>query len=142
VIPGYVTNVGATIALDAFTEENGATWFLPRSHSRLDPPSESEFRAGARRFMAPAGSMLLFNARLWHAGGENRTGRWRHALTINMCRPWMKQRLDIPRAMADQDLTGCSERALQKLGFLAQMPASYEEYYAPPEGRKYRQRTE
>ena len=28
-IPGYVTNMGATILLDDFTEENGATTFLP-----------------------------------------------------------------------------------------------------------------
>ena len=29
IIPNYITNIGATILLDDFTEENGATWFLP-----------------------------------------------------------------------------------------------------------------
>ena len=28
-IQGYVTNMGVTILLDDFTEDNGATWFLP-----------------------------------------------------------------------------------------------------------------
>jgi len=54
----------------------------------------------------------------------------------------MKQRIDIPRAMAHMDLSGVPENILQKLGFIAQVPANYEEYYAPPSQRKYRQRTE
>jgi ectoine hydroxylase-related dioxygenase (phytanoyl-CoA dioxygenase family) len=134
--------VGATILLDDFTEGNGATYYLPGSHTRLKAPGEDEFLQGARRLVARAGTGLYFNARLWHQGGRNSTGAWRHALTINMCRPYMKQRLDIPRAMAHMDLDGVPEAALQKLGFLAQVPASYEEYYQPPERRKYRQSIE
>jgi hypothetical protein len=142
IIPGYITNMGATIALDDFTEENGATWFLPGSQEREDAPSSEEFYGKAKRFVAKAGSVWFFNARIWHAGGQNKTGKWRHALTINMARPWMKQRIDIPRAMAHMDLSQQPEVVLQKLGFLAQVPASYEEYYAPPEQRKYRQKAE
>jgi hypothetical protein len=141
-ISGYMTNVGATILLDDFTEENGATWYLSGSHVLSEQPSRAEFYERARRLVAKAGSVFYFNARLWHSGGENRTSTWRHALTINMCRPFMKQRLDIPRAMDQIDLSGLSERALQKLGFLAQVPANYDEYYAPPQLRKYRQKVE
>ena len=141
-IPGYVTNMGATILLDDFTPENGATTFLPASHTRLDPPSEEEYAAQARQVVAPAGSVFFFNARLWHSGAHNGTPRWRHALTLNVCRPYMKQRIDIPRAMAGMDLSGLSERASQKLGFLAQVPASYDEYYVAPAERKFRQPAE
>jgi hypothetical protein len=139
VIPGYMTNLGVTIALDDFTAENGATYFLPRSHTRLDAPSESEFFAGAERLIVPAGSVWFFHARTWHRGGENSTPEWRHALTFNVCRPFMKQRLDIPRMLAGGDLTGLPGRVIQKLGFLSQVPASLDEYYAPPEQRKYKQ---
>ena len=142
IIPGYITNMGATIALDDFTEDNGATYLLPRSQERADAPRDEEFYANAKRFIAPAGSVLFFNACLWHAGGQNKTDGWRHALTVNMGRPWMKQRIDIPRAMAHMDLSGQPECVLQKLGFLAQVPADYTEYYAPKELRKYRQKTE
>ncbi|MDB6169790.1 MAG: Ectoine hydroxylase-related dioxygenase, phytanoyl-CoA dioxygenase (PhyH) family [Verrucomicrobia bacterium] len=141
-IPGYVTNMGATILLDDFTEENGATWHLPASQGLAEAPDEKTFRAQARRVLAPAGSVWFFNARTWHAGGQNRSARWRHALTINMARPWMKQRIDIPRAMAHLDLSALSPAARQKLGFDAQVPASYAEYYAPPELRKFKQRAE
>lgn len=144
IIPGYVTNMGATVALDDFTEENGSTYFLPRSHERADPPGEEEFFANAKRFVGSAGSVLFFNARQWHSGGANRSSSWRHGLTLNMCRPYMKQRLDIPRAMqnAGIDTSDISERALQKLGFHAQVPASYAEYYVPLAERKFRQAAE
>jgi ectoine hydroxylase-related dioxygenase (phytanoyl-CoA dioxygenase family) len=139
IIRGYVTNMGVTILLDDFTADNGATWFLPGSHERAETPTEEEFYQAARRVIAPAGSAFFFNARLWHAGGVNTTSSWRHALTINVCRAYMKQRIDIPRAMAGMDLTGTSDTVKQKLGFFAQPPASLEEYYLPPEQRSYRQ---
>ncbi|MBA2522348.1 MAG: phytanoyl-CoA dioxygenase family protein [Solirubrobacterales bacterium] len=143
-IPGYVTNMGATIALDDFTEENGATWFLPGSHTMAVAPAEEQFFAEGKRVVAPAGSVFFFNARLWHSGGANETDSWRHALTVNMCRPFMKQRLDIPRALAGAgvDTAAISPRARQKLGFDAQVPASYEEYYVPAEQRKFKQPAE
>lgn len=143
-IPGYVTNMGATIALDDFTIENGATWFLPGSHTRAEAPGEDEFFSAGKRVVAPAGSVFFFNARLWHSGGANETDAWRHALTVNMCRPFMKQRLDIPRALegAGVDTGAISPRARQKLGFDAQVPASYEEYYVPAEQRKFKQPAE
>ncbi len=142
IIPGCVTNVGATILLDDFTEDNGATWYLPSSYERADAPDEQEFFSKAKRLIAPAGSIWFFNARTWHAGGVNNTNNWRHALTINMCRPWMKQRIDIPRALSNMQTDGFSQTALQKLGFFAQTPANYDEYYVAPEKRKFKQPVE
>ena len=144
VLPGYVTNVGATILLDDFTAENGASYFLPRSFERLLPPTPEEFYGQSERLIAPAGSVMFFNARQWHAGGENHTPRWRHALTVNACRSWMKQRIDLPRALAKAgiDPSALPPRVAQKLGAHAQPPSSYEEYYAPADQRTFRQRTE
>jgi ectoine hydroxylase-related dioxygenase (phytanoyl-CoA dioxygenase family) len=142
IIPNYLTNMGATILLDDFTEDNGATYFLPRSQTLSEKPDEAYFYKNAKRLIAPAGSVWFFNARIWHAGGNNTTDQWRHALTINMCRPYMKQRIDIPRAMQHLDTSSYSQRILQKLGFLAQVPANYDEYYLPPEQRKFKQKAE
>lgn len=141
-IPDYITNMGATILLDDFTEDNGATWFLPFSQTMAEQPDEETFYKNGKRVIAKAGSVWFFNARIWHAGGNNLTDQWRHALTINMCRPFMKQRIDIPRAMQHIELGNVSQQALQKLGFLAQVPASYDEYYTSPEKRKFKQAAE
>lgn len=143
-IQGYETNAGVMILLDDFTAENGATWFLAGSHHQREAPSKEHFFANAKRAVAPAGSLVYLNPRVWHSGGRNTTDKWRHSITLNMCRPYMKQRLDIPKIMAKSgiDMTGVSEMALQKMGFLAQVPESLEEYYQPPEKRKFRQKTE
>jgi len=144
IIPGYETNYGAMMLLDDFTAENGATWMLPGSHRTREAPTEAHFLAHAKRVIAPAGSVVYLNPRIWHSGGKNETDRWRHSITVNMCRPYMKQRLDIPKMMAASgvDLTGVSERAMQKMGFYAQVPESLDEYYQPPEKRKFRQKVE
>lgn len=141
-IPGYLTNFAGFILLDDFTEANGATWYLAGSQYTETPPSRDEFYANADRLVGRAGSVWYFNPRLWHAGGRNDTDKWRHSVGLNMCRPYMKQRIDIPRLLEHEDLTGVSDKVLQKLGFLAQVPASLGEYYAPPEERKFRQKYE
>ena len=58
-VPGYLTNMGATILLDNFTEVNGATWFLPKSHTHSEKPEEGEFYRRAHRLIAPAGSAVF-----------------------------------------------------------------------------------
>jgi ectoine hydroxylase-related dioxygenase (phytanoyl-CoA dioxygenase family) len=37
------------------------------------------------RVVAPAGSIFYFDPRLWHAGGANKTDKWRHATTLSIC---------------------------------------------------------
>ncbi|HUP58469.1 MAG TPA: phytanoyl-CoA dioxygenase family protein [Bdellovibrionota bacterium] len=140
-IPDYITNMGAILLLDDFTKANGATWVLPASQWQAEPPSEEAFRAKAVQLEGRAGDVIYLNSRLWHSGGLNTTEHWRHSTTIGVCRPWMKQRLDFPRLLGDLEPI-LSERALQKFGFHAQVPASYAEYFAPPERRKYKQKAE
>lgn len=138
-IPEYILRMGVIIPLVDFTEDNGATYYMPFSHTREKQPDEEEFYNSAKRLTIKAGSAWFFNTRLWHAGGINRTSNWRHALTLNMCRPWMKQRIDIPALMQGMDISNVSEVALQKLGFHSQIPKSYDEYFCAPEERKFRQ---
>jgi len=139
VIPSYLSQIGIIIALDDFTNENGATFFLPGSQNQEKSPTEEDFWAKAIQLTMPAGSICFFHAHLWHSGGQNKTDQWRHALTINMCRSYMKQRLDFPKLLDNSIAANFSCRAVQKLGYLAQVPASYDEYYAAPANRKWKQ---
>jgi ectoine hydroxylase-related dioxygenase (phytanoyl-CoA dioxygenase family) len=138
VIPGYVTNVGITLALDDFTEENGATELLPNSQWRADVPSDLEFDRDAIRFMPKAGQAIMFNARTWHRGGINRTNEPRHAITINACRSFMRQRFDYPRLVAPELLDQLGPVGRRFLGFNVRVPTSLEEYYVPEEQRLYK----
>ncbi len=137
-IPGYITNVGVVLPLDDFTAENGATYFLPGSHTRADVPSESEFFAGAERVFPRAGDAVFFNARTFHYGGENKTDRARHALTLNVCRSYMRQRFDYPRLVSAEVVQQLNEVGKRFLGFNVRMPTSLEEYYVPESERLYK----
>jgi ectoine hydroxylase-related dioxygenase (phytanoyl-CoA dioxygenase family) len=128
-IPNFNEGVGSIVLLNDFTEENGATWFLPGSHLSPEEPGSDYFYKHAKRLIAPKGSVFYFNLRLWHAGGINHTDAWRNSIGIGMIRPYYKQRIDLPRALKDTDISTLSEFAKQKLGFYSQPPASLEEYY-------------
>lgn len=138
VIPGYVTNVGITLALDDFTQENGATELLPNSQWRTDAPAEAEFENGAVRFMPKAGQAVIFNARTWHRGGMNRTSEPRHAVTLNVCRSYMKQRFDYPRLVPEKLVAQLGPVGRRFLGFDSRVPMSLEEYYVPEDRRLYK----
>ena len=137
IIPGYITNIGLTLALDDFTPENGATEFLPHSYLRADPPTEQEFEAGARPVLLKAGEAAFFNARTWHRGGINRTNQPRHAVTINVCRGYMRQRFDYPRLVLPELIARLGPVGRRFLGMNVRVPVSLDEYYVPPEQRLY-----
>ena len=134
-----MTNMGATILLDDFSYKMEHQ-FAKINHLKIYGRIAIKICNSRGR----SRSVFYFNARLWHRGGVNNTSVWRHALTFNICRPWMKQRIDIPRLMKSEGVNcgNIDPKALQKLGFMSQTPEAFEEYYAPPAQRSYSQRFE
>jgi ectoine hydroxylase-related dioxygenase (phytanoyl-CoA dioxygenase family) len=59
--------------LDDFTEANGATRFAPGSHRLNRAPRPDEAGVDTIPIEAPAGSILVFESRVWHKTGFNRT---------------------------------------------------------------------
>lgn len=59
--------------LDDFTEENGATLVVPGSHKTLDVPDQRLAPEAPARITGKAGSMAVWDGRLHHATGLNRT---------------------------------------------------------------------
>lgn len=133
----YVSNVGVLLALDDFTEENGATAFLPGSHRRLQPPTEAEFVAGCKQVFPRAGDAVVFNAHTYHMGGQNHTERARHAISMNACRHWMKQRFDYPRMISREQVEMLSDLGRRFVGMFSRPPESLEEYYVEASERSY-----
>lgn len=137
-IPGYVTNVGFTLALDDFTADNGAMSVLPESHLSPEPPDDATFDAHAETVLPRAGEMIVFNARTFHRGGVNRTARTRHAVTMNVCRAYMRQQFDYPRLVAPELVERLGPVGRRFLGFDVRMPASLAEYYVADDERLYK----
>lgn len=76
------------MALDDFTEGNGATRIVPGSHkwdsSRHGKQSE------AVSAVMPAGSVVYFLATTWHGGGRNEAPKSRQSLTVQYCQPYIR----------------------------------------------------
>lgn len=102
--------------LDDFTEENGGTRLVPGSH--LEP--EWRKLAGAPTVAAegPAGSALVFDGRLIHGTGANRTvDQHRHGILTYYCRAFMRQQenffLGLDPALQNPE----NEALLRRLGY-------------------------
>lgn len=69
-----------------FTAENGPTRFIPGTHHRHAEPASEIADLNARHpdekyLIAPAGSLALINAQLWHSGTRNGTDKPRHLIS-------------------------------------------------------------
>ncbi len=65
--------------LDDFTEANGATRFAPGSHKLNRAPRRDEQNVETVPMEAPAGSIVVFESRVWHKTGFNRAKDERRA---------------------------------------------------------------
>jgi hypothetical protein len=137
-IQNYVTNAGIIWALDDFTTENGGTKLLPASHHSVEIPSESFFEQHCIQLSCKKGTAIVFNARVVHRAGFNKTDAWRHSLTMNVCRPYMKQRMDWVRFIPENISSQLNQQARRIIGFDTRLPSSLEEFFVPEEQRLYK----
>lgn len=138
-VPDYATNLGLAFPLDAFTRENGAMEIWPQSFRLATQPAIDEFDQNkvVLAGLMP-GDAVCFNSRCWHQSGMNTTAKWRHAVTLNVCRAFMRQQFDFPRLIGAEVAAALSEDVRQFLGYHVRMPASIEEFFAPADQRPYR----
>jgi len=136
-IPGYPLGISMFVVVDDLTEEHGSTMLLPRSQHRSEPPGEDEFRRGAERLVAPAGSVVYAHPGVWHRSGRNVAGTRRRVVLMLMVRSWMKQRFDAAR-IVEPGLRPESETARRRLGLLSVTPSSYDEFYENARTGAYR----
>ena len=77
--------VGFIMMVDAFDTDNGATRFVPGSHTQLREPGEVLKDLAAPHVeetlaCGPAGSIIIFNASTWHSHTANRSARRRRSV--------------------------------------------------------------
>ncbi len=87
--PDYELMITTIWAISEFTEEAGATRFVPESH-RLGPWQDLS-QADSIGAVMPRGSVLILSGRLYHGSGENRTSQVRRGMTIDLISAWLRQ---------------------------------------------------
>mgnify|MGYP002780397815 CR=1 FL=1 len=139
--PRQAYGVSAFWAIDATTEENGATEILPGSHlwSEQTLPGASnptsfttaEFagqqhdpgaRPDAVKAVMPAGSLMLAKSTLWHRGGANRSDKPRLIITPQYCVGWGRQLENMILAVPPETAAKLPERARELLGYSIHPP--------------------
>ena len=114
---GVVLGVQRNVCVSEFTRERGATAFKLGSHALDRPPPESWGSAAAHArpghrakhglpyhgpeadvIEAPAGSIILYDARMWHRAGVNRTPHKRAAMLQAVTPMFVMPKNDTSRA--------------------------------------------
>jgi len=100
-------------AITDFTEVNGATRIIPKSHKADHSPQFMKHYDSIPAEM-PKGSVLIYHGSLWHGGGTNRATERRVGIAMNYCAGYVRQQenqqLGIP-----QDLVARFSTRLQEL---------------------------
>ena len=86
----FQTEVSTIWALDDFTEENGATRVIPRSHKNDLIPTDFTLKDTVAAEMKK-GSVLIYSGKTIHGGGPNKSQGWRRALNVDYCVGWLRQ---------------------------------------------------
>ncbi len=103
IAPPVVTS--AMWMLSDFTCQNGATEIVPGTHLSGAYPNEKNVISKHKivQAEAPAGTLMVFDGRVWHGTGANTHGPDRIGLIAGYCAPQFRQQENIPLGL-DQHL--------------------------------------
>jgi ectoine hydroxylase-related dioxygenase (phytanoyl-CoA dioxygenase family) len=119
VVREFAVGYNLVFFLDDFTDANGATRVIPGSHrdaNRL-APADILSMDGTIAAEAPAGTALIFDSRLWHGTGANRTGGKRRGLFLYYVRPWMRTTENWSLSVHPDTFDRLSDKQKARLGF-------------------------
>jgi ectoine hydroxylase-related dioxygenase (phytanoyl-CoA dioxygenase family) len=114
--------------LDDFIEVRGATRVVPGSHLRNQNPPGGNFtkpeEMKTQKIKAPvaiegpAGTAMVFEGRLWHCGGGNRTtDHFRHGLLTYYCKGMFRTQENWFRSLSPHVLKDASPTLMGLLGY-------------------------
>ncbi len=112
--------VNTMFILDDTTAHNGGTLVVPGSHRLLAAPGSGKPLEKplppAINLCAPAGTVMMFEGRLLHGTGVNRSNATRTILVMNSIKPYMRQQeLHLLSALPEV-LANASPKLLYRLG--------------------------
>lgn len=113
----FPMNAQVSVILDPFTEESGATAYVPGSQKELRYPTEDDrfFERCARMEGAP-GDAVLFYGVTWHCAMPNNADHDRNAVLIQYLPKWVKPMEDMPAALPASFIDAASSDMRQLLG--------------------------
>ncbi len=120
----YALGIQSAWAITEFNDETGAPVIWPGSHQIPEiPPEEPEaLPPGWIIPDAPAGSVVMWDASLWHTGGTNRSQQPRYSLIFFFQRWWVKGFNDAFRYISPEARAAMTEEERRVWGLEAGVP--------------------
>ncbi|HEU5473566.1 MAG TPA: phytanoyl-CoA dioxygenase family protein [Actinophytocola sp.] len=118
--PPYALVANSMWMLDEFTDANGATRIVPGSHRWNRQPDylSGEGNTETVPVCGPAGSVMVFDGRLWHQTGQNTTGgEYRRGILNYYCRGYIRQQQNFFVGLDQAVLDRATPRMRRLLGW-------------------------
>lgn len=113
----FPLNGQVTIMLDPFTEETGATAYVPGSQRELRYPDEKDgFFDRCERMLGEPGDTIVFFGAVWHCAMPNRSSIDRSAIITQYLPKFIKPMEDLPAALPEAFVRQASPDIRQLLG--------------------------
>ncbi len=101
--------------LDDFTDRNGSTRIVPKTHKLDVLPDEvmndtNDKHPDEIRIIAPAGSVFIFNSHVWHGGTTNYTNQDRRSIHSYFCTRDQPQQIDQKKYIRQETLNRIGEK--------------------------------
>lgn len=106
--------------IDDFSEKTGGTYILPSTHLIEKFPSKEFVLKHEKVINAKAGSIVFFDAMLFHRAGDNTSGKTRRAVNHIITVPMIMQQISFPKMLGEN--FKCSEELKKILGYYSQIP--------------------
>jgi len=103
--------------LDDVTDANGGTRLMPCSGGRGAGPDNPFSIDGTIAAEGPAGTVLIWDSRVWHGTGPNRTDGKRHVILLYFNRAFIRAQENWSLSLRDDVRARLSDRALTMFGF-------------------------
>ena len=114
----FPMNAQATIILDPFTEESGATAYVPGSQREIRYPTEDDrFYEKCERMLGEPGDTVVFFGAAWHCAMPNKSNQDRSAILIEYLPKFVKPVEDMLTTIDEDFKRGMSPIMRQLLGF-------------------------
>ena len=102
--------------------ENGGTRLIPGSHKwpKIDykTANSSKYQRMARSITAPKGSAIVWEGRVWHGNGLNRSGEVRSNISIAYLQSWIRPQENSQYSVRQEVIAKLSDKQKEVLGFV------------------------